>query len=295
MRRVAVALALVLGACGGAGPSVAPAPDTTTTLAPAVTTTASAPSTTTTSVAPGIQQRAVVAPGSLMALRFDDAMAPDALATVEETLPVARQDFGDSGTLIVHVYAGADAFVGAHDARSQQRARDDIASGPVASSSSGAIWIYGPRYLERDRTTRRLIVLHEYFHTAQYFLSGGRSSRAPIWLTEGSARYFEARAGADHGYTDFNRRRDADVRLSRSLQPLQAYEASGGRTDGGDAYTLGFVATDYLVNTKGIDALKRDVWAQLRTAPDWPAAFAAVFGMPLDQFYADFEAYRATL
>ncbi len=33
----------------------------------------------------------------------------------------------------------------------------------------------------------------------------------------------------------------------------------------------------------------------LRTGTDWHTVFANVFGTSLDQFYADFEAYRMTL
>jgi hypothetical protein len=294
-------LTLVLGACGGGtGHFAAPA---TTTTAPPVTTPVRAATTTTapgpwsaTPVAPGIQERRVeAAGGASLVIRFDDPMQQEALRTVEEALLVARQDLGDSGPLVVHVYSSAEAFVAGHDARSQQKAQQDVDSGATANTNSAGIWIYGPRFVDRDTSARRLIVVHEYFHTVQLSLSMERGARPPEWLAEGSARYFETRVGADHGYTDFDRRRDLDIRQSRALEPLQTYEGRGGRLDAGEAYTLGFLASDYLVKAKGVDALKRDLWIQMRLTADWQTAFANVFGVSTDQFYADFEAYRATL
>ena len=57
---------------------------------------------------------------------------------------------------------------------------------------------------------------------------------------------------------------------------------------------MGFLASEYLVNTKGLDALARMVWTEQRTK-DWRAAFASAFGESVDQFYANFEVYRRTL
>mgnify|MGYP001792217878 CR=1 FL=1 len=63
----------------------------------------------------------------------------------------------------------------------------------------------------------------------------------------------------------------------------------------GAAYTPVFVASEYLVNAAGVVAVKHDFWAALRPGTDWHIVFANVFGTSVDQFYADFEAYRRTL
>lgn len=298
-----VAAALLLGACGRPGDSVSPTTvanfGVTSTTAPTMTTvppaTATSPPTT---LAGAIHERPLPLPGSTVVLRFDDSLAPGVIEAVEEALPVVRQDFGDSGRLAVHAYGNVDLFVAAHDPRAQAQARKDAEGGIVASTTTGEIWIYGPRFAERSLSSRRLTVFHEYFHAVQAFLSSSRTGALPIWLREGSARYFELRTGGDHGLVDFGGRRANEIRASRPVESLRSLETSGGATfrgDTGDAYTLGFVATEYLVNAAGVDAVKHDFWAALRPGTDWHIVFANVFGTSVDQFYADFEAYRRTL
>jgi len=304
---LAAALGLLLGACVGGGQYVSPATTpttvvastTTTTAAPTTTTSTAPPATTTsTTTVAGITERRLSEPGSSIVLRYDAGVAPALLGSIEATIPFARTDFGDSGALVVHIYSDVETFVGAHDPRAQQQAREDVEAGSVASASGGTIWIYSPRFEQQSPSSRQLIVLHEYFHTVQAFLSSGRSGRLPLWMREGSARYFELRDGADHGFTDFARRRATEVRASRPMDPLENFETAGGasfRGGTGEAYTLGFLATEYLVNAAGIDVVKHDFWAALKPGTDWHTVFATTFGVSVDQFYADFEAYRVTL
>lgn len=313
-RRAMVGLTLLLGACAGGGdyvsPAAAPTPgvvpststststSTSSTAPPTTTTTAPAPTTTSIALAAGVQERRLPTAGSSTVLRYDAGVAASALTTVEDALAIARDEFGDSGPLLVHIYSDVDTFVGAHDPRAQQQARDDVEAGSVATASGGVIWIYGPHFAEQTVANRPLVVLHEYFHTVQSFLSSGRSGRVPLWLREGSARYFEYRGGANHTLTDFSRRRATEVRVSRPLDPLENFETAGGpmfRGGGGEAYTLGFLATEYLANAAGIDVVKHDFWAALKPGTDWHTVFANSFGVSVDQFYADFAAYRATL
>ena len=299
-------MALLLAACTApTPPEAAPAPSTTlpattappTTSAP-TTTTPPAPTTTSTTLLPGISQRPIAVPGPAVLLRYDEGMAPEGLSIVEATIPRAYEALGEAGPLVVHVYASADNFVASHDARLQERARADVDGGVIATGGGGTIRIYGPRFLERDTTSRRLIVIHEYFHTVQSRLSGGRSNTTPLWLREGTARYAELGVAGDHGFIDYGRRRSTEVRASRSLEALKTYEDQGGPTfrgDSGGAYIVGFLAAEYLETLKGRQAVQREFWAGLRSGTDWKIAFAAVFDVSVEQFYADFEAYRRTL
>ena len=226
----------------------------------------------------------------------ESRISPEALSIVEETIPIAFEALGESGPLVVHVYASADTYVASHDPRSQERARADIDGGAIATGGTGVIRIYSPRFLERDTTSRRLIVIHEYFHTVQSRLSSGRTQGIPLWLREGTARYVEYGVAGDHGYVDYGR--TAEVRGSRGLESLQTYEAQGGPTfrgESGGAYVVGFLASEYLESLKGRQAVQRGFWAALRTSADWRAAFTTVFEVSVDQFYADFEVYRKTL
>lgn len=302
----AVCFTLLLTACTSSARQAAPAPTTSapTTSLPATTTSSSttttwpAPTTTTTTLLPGITQRPIAVPGQSIFLRYDEGISAAALSLVEETIPIAYEALGESGPLVVHVYASADTYVASHDPRSQERARADIDGGAVATGGAGVIRIYGPRFLDRDTTSRRLIVIHEYFHTVQSRLSAGRSRNIPLWLREGTARYVEYGVAGDHGYIDYGRRRTAEVRASRGLESLQTYEEQGGPTfrgESGGAYNVGFLASEYLESLKGREAVQRGFWAALRTSADWRAAFTTVFGVSVDQFYADFEVYRKAL
>jgi hypothetical protein len=248
--------------------------------------------------ATGTQERPLPAPGSPAVFRFDSSVTPGILDSIEETLRYARADLGDAGPLVVHVYGTTDAFVGAHDVRAQEQARKDVEGGGYAFAGDGTIWIYAPTYARKQTNTRRLTLLHEYFHTVQASLAGPRGARAPLWLVEGSARYFEVRAGADRGYTYFDKEKQSEAVTLKTLGPLSSYETAGGATSRGghgEAYTAGFVASDFLVQAKGVDALKRDFWTLLASTPDWHAAFASAFGMSVDDFYASFEANRPRL
>ena len=244
-----------------------------------------------------IQERPIPAAGSAVVIRHDAAVPPGILDSVEETVAYARLDFGDSGPLVVHVYGTPEAFVSAYEPRAQEEARKDIEGGAFAFGGAGVIRIYSPTYAKSGTNSRRLTLLHEYFHTVQASLSGPpKRDRPPLWLVEGSATYFELRTGADRGYTYFDRQREDHILKSKTLGPLASYETEGGiaaRGGHGEAYTVGFVACDYLVETKGVEALKRDFWALLASTPDWRGAFAKAFGSSVEEFYVAFEAYRA--
>ena len=159
MRKVTLSgllLALVLAACGGPTEFV----PTPTTALPTVPTSA-VPSGPTSTLPNGVAERQLTVPGSPIVISYDDGMPGAAITSIEETLPLARQDMGDSGALKVHVYATADAFVAAHPPDQRQRAQADIDAGLSGSSNSGAIWLYGPNYVPRDDSQRRMIVIHE--------------------------------------------------------------------------------------------------------------------------------------
>jgi len=54
------------------------------------------------------------------------------------------------------------------------------------------------------------------------------------------------------------------------------------------------IASDYLVAKYGRDRLRNEFWVAF-AATDGRSEFLQVFGVTVDSFYADFEAYRSTL
>jgi hypothetical protein len=243
------------------------------------------------------QEHAAAAPGAPpgVSFVFGSRVGGEALVRISDAASEARQALGESGAFTIHVICDVDEYATSTNT-SIDEAQLAIDRGKVAHVRGRAMWIYGPNFQKESPTDQRRIVYHEHFHLVQGFLSEGRSSRGavpPLWLIEGSARYFE------------NAVRPADLRSARRdqirrwayLPTLDRLEDAGGSkvTGGsGDAYTVGFVAGDYLVNTYGRERLQHDFWVALATT-DWRSAFLQVFGLTVDAFYEEFEAYRATL
>jgi hypothetical protein len=139
-------------------------------------------------------------------------------------------------------------------------------------------------------------VYHEYFHTLQRSLSRARSTTGgiPVWLIEGSARYFE------HAVTpgDLESFRRSQIRRFDDRPALEELEQSGQATTSGGtghAYPIGAVAVDYLAQTYGRESIQTDFWVALGGGGGWRSAFLQVFGISIDTFYADFATYRQTL
>jgi hypothetical protein len=227
---------------------------------------------------------------------FSPRIAADALTLISDAASEARAVLGETPPFTVHIHCDMNEYA-ASTSTPVEEARLEVERGKVAHVKQGEMWIYGPAFGTKPLSIRREIVYHEYVHILQGFLSGERSGRrdvdTPLWLLEGSARYLEntVRQG------DLDTERRTQIRRWGALPTLEELEDSGGSaaTGGsGEAYTLGFVASDYLVDRYGRSRLQRDFWVALGET-DWRSAFLHVFGLTVDAFYTEFEAYRATL
>lgn len=121
--------------------------------------------------------------------------------------------------------------------------------------------------------------------------------RGPRWLIEGAAELFAFAALADAGLYDLAQARAERIAAAKRVpEPLRAFETQLGirNPTPGAPYTLGYVAVDRLDDSEGQEALLA-YWRRLATGSHWVGAFPVVFGRTLDAFYAEFEAYRATL
>jgi len=243
--------------------------------------------------------------------RLDTAVAPEVTGFTVETLAWAHADLGDSGPLTVHVYSDEDHFVAAYTAEfaiSPAEARRQLEEGQLAFASPGGhVWLYLPNYDEATEDERRHVLFHEYVHTLQGWLAEvrfqseepGDRSFVPRWLVEGCAEYLAVRAGARRGFVDEARQRAIIVFLAKkNASPLSTVEAAGeaGFLGGtGGAYTLGWLACERLATVQGPDSVTRGFWLSLASKRDWQRAFVDTFGVSPSTFYADFDAYRATL
>lgn len=228
--------------------------------------------------------------------RFGPRVSTEALVMIADAAVAAHDTLGDAGALVVEVQCDIDEFAAATD-KTPDELRQNIADGLVAYIKGDRIWIYGPTFDRRSSGDRRRAIHHEYFHGIQLQLSRTRSARSdvslPLWLGEGSAEFFENAVTPG----DLEAFRRGQVRRWDALGALASLEDAGGaRVIGGSgaAYVVGSVASDYLITRYGRDLLQRDFWVAFGRT-DWRSAFQQVFGITVDDFYAEFEAYRSTL
>lgn len=136
---------------------------------------------------------------------------------------------------------------------------------------------------------------HEYFHVLQFALAdgliGGPHGRAPNWLIEGPASYAgwgALGATINQGVASHRPASIAAVARVPSLQNPQGADQSA--VD----YHLGFLATEWLVDYAGAEALV-DYYRRLPSSNGWESAFAEAFGLSVEDFYTAFAAYRAVV
>ena len=143
----------------------------------------------------------------------------------------------------------------------------------------------------------RYIVAHEYFHILQLQLSSGQSS---AWLFEGGAEWAASEYKVlDSGDTTLQTQlSDLRSMISRDTPSLRSTEFGNGTWE----YELGWLATNLLTANAGADSWI-EFWRQLaptkigphrrwESTPDWRTAFQDVFGQPVSEFYADFNAWQ---
>ena len=69
---------------------------------------------------------------------------------------------------------------------------------------------------------------------------------------------------------------------------------SAANTGRSEVEALGFLAVDWLLERTG-DPAVFEYYRVLPSSSSWQAAFEQAFGLTINEFYEQFEAYRATL
>jgi len=147
---------------------------------------------------------------------------------------------------------------------------------------------------------RQKIVAHEGFHLVQEQLlhspEGASQTQSPTWLTEGSAEAMGYRVAAARGLTDLAGVRSAvAARVRGTTVTLTSLETFAGVSQAHAWDTL-HLAADHLATIAPKGALSFvDFYAVVGAGTEWHTAFQAAFGMTLAQYYANFDAYRASL
>jgi len=139
-------------------------------------------------------------------------------------------------------------------------------------------------------------LVHELFHVYQNVMTEERSAVVPLWFTEGVAEAVGYLAAAQLGVTDQNEFYElASYSLTEFPAPEPLLELRPGGSMSADDYPLAYIAIQYLLGSKGLSVgALGDVYRELSTGASFEQAFQTVFGESLDQFAADFEAWRLT-
>ena len=134
---------------------------------------------------------------------------------------------------------------------------------------------------------------HEYFHTLQHAEYSGEigpsTLSGPLWLIEGGAKYAENRYLEDRLLDSYYAQRAGMIRhmeqIDMKLRESTTYDSVA-------PYFLGMLAWERLVEKAG-DFTLIGYYSNraLHATPE--EAFEATFGLPLEEFYDEFEAWRA--
>ncbi len=135
------------------------------------------------------------------------------------------------------------------------------------------------------------VLAHEFFHVVQLSLSPNLPG--PYWLREGSAEYAMALFGDGARRMEYRAFRNS-VRLRNAswTGTLRDAGADSSYPPGHEHYFLGFLAAERLVELAGEEALL-EYFRLLPSSTSWREAFQQAFGRTVDEFYEEFEPYRA--
>ena len=156
-----------------------------------------------------------------------------------------------------------------------------------------AMFIYSERINSGPVADR--ILAHEYFHILQGYLSGETYSTP--WLVEGTAIYasflYDGTYDNEQYYEGFRER--LGIQVAGYDGPLSNLEDTGEWQDQKIVgYAMAALGTEWLVKRAG-DGSHVDYWRILPDSATWQDAFAAAFGITVDDFYRAFEDYLSEL
>lgn len=134
-----------------------------------------------------------------------------------------------------------------------------------------------------DRAVMAKILYHEYTHVIVHELS---ENRAPTWLNEGLAVYFEGLSSGNLPSSQDAASRSLARLQPAALMPLTALHGSFlefSSDQAAIAYAESFSATQFLINRYGLPRVK-ELLQQLSASRPFDRAFETVFFLPYPEF-----------
>ena len=244
---------------------------------------------------------------------FGDQVSPEDRRRMRENTALAMYYLQEETGLWINdytVYAFVDLenFLDVYidETWRSERDRTELRERALANGGWGEVYagslifLYGEWLFSTDEGLLTLMA-HEYFHVLQEAVSEAKhfshdvvSEIGPAWLLEGSAVYAEVRTGAHEGLFSFAAGRARQMARAREIAaPLRSTETYNGLFAAN--YALGFMAADFLVENFGsLPALVSllSFYDEIGPGTTWPDAFQSTFEISIEEFYAEFEAYR---
>ena len=240
---------------------------------------------------------------------FGDQVSPEDRRRMRESTALAMYYMQEETGLWINdftVYAFVDLenFLDVYidETWRSERDRAEVRERALANGGWGEVYagslifLYGEWLFSTDEGLLTLIA-HEYFHVLQEFEPSAHdvvSESGPVWLLEGGAVYAEVKTGAHEGLFSFAAGRARQMARAReTAAPLRSTETYNGLFAAN--YALGFMAVDFLVENFGsLPALVAllSFYDAIGPGTTYQDAFQSTFEISIEEFYAEFEAYR---
>ena len=203
----------------------------------------------------------------------------------------------------VRFYPDTPAFEGAllGVGYEPQFARDTAAIMTAIGGYRGVL-INERKLAARPWPQRLATLAHELTHSLQYEVGGGHRGTSDQWLREGFGEWVAVRVLEKLGVTTLD---EATVRGTLALQALRSpdrvpplgamvtfpqWVALGQGPHKAIVYDQAFVAVDFLIRRRGVDAVLA-YFSRFSTSQDRAGNFQAAFGEDLDTFERAFHAH----
>lgn len=152
---------------------------------------------------------------------------------------------------------------------------------------------------QQREETRNNVSAHEYMHVYQLQNGCGNIAQAnlktPKWFLEGEAVLLSFNITKDAGWNPYFSIQQMISLAKQARGSLQSFEKAETVNDSNalSAYPLFATAVDYLIKERPIKTLDNFCVNLAKNQPV-TTAFQNAFGIPLEKFYEEFEAYRST-
>jgi len=231
--------------------------------------------------------------GNAVEFIIDPAVSDEDLVAITEGVRLAQgfvvSELGVSIDDVLYVTAFPIASPG-----NPTLAGSSVGSGIVLYTGYAA-WAESVTPLERIG-----VVVHEYIHAYQQWISNGESIRSAAWFEEGLAEYLSVSAMAQlriSDSSDFDALFDhllwistPPVSLAQLESPIEFYAHGAG------VYPLSYFAVARLLAYTGANYTNIDTYyLNLGDGLSFEDAFQAEFGISTLQYYEEFERVRGTL